>query len=105
MISDYYTETVILLDESADPDPFSTSTGGYSTAASINAAVNLLSGSERAQWGQMGVDAQYKLYCEPTTEVYYGRHCRWDGDTFAIVETPKNTLQKDHHYKVLLRKL
>jgi hypothetical protein len=104
MISDYYDQTVILLDYDESTDPFSTSTGGYTTDVSISAAVNLMSGSERAQWGQLDVNAEYKLYCEPTTEVYYGRRARWDGDTFVMVTEPKNTLQRDHHYRVLLRK-
>lgn len=107
MISDYYTETLILLSSSTGTtDPFSISTGeDYTTAASISAAVNLLSGNERAQYGEIGFDAQYKCYADVSTEIYEGRRCRWSGDTFVIVDIPKNTLQKDHHIKFLIREL
>ena len=104
MISDYYTETIILLDEpTASTSPFSTSTGTYTTAASIPAAVNLLSGQERLAYGNIGFDAQYKAYSDVSTEIYEGRRCRWNGDTYEIVEVPKNTLQKSHHLRFVLR--
>src|SRR6056300_292046 len=104
MISDYYTEIIILLDEpTASTSPFSTSTGSYSTAASVPAAVNLLSGAERLAYGKLGYDAQYKAYADVSTEIYEGRRCRWNGDTFEIVEVPKNTLQKNHHLRFILR--
>ena len=105
MISKFYTETIILLD-------YDTSTGGYmststsadySTATSILAAVNLLSADEVASYDKMGFDAKYKAYSAVSTEVVAGRRCRWDGDTFDIIMHPKNTLQKNHHLKFLLR--
>lgn len=104
-IDGYYTETIILLDKDTSTGGYwSTSTAAdYSTDVSISAAVNLLSGPEVAAYGKISIDAQYKAYCDVTTEVYAGRRCRWDGDTFVIVVEPKNTLQKDHHFRILLR--
>jgi len=105
MISDYYTETLILLDhDTSTGGAWSTSTGPeYTTDVSIPAAINQLSAGEIAAYGKIGIDARYKAYCDVTTEVYGGRRCRWDGDTFTIVEAPKNTLQKGHHFKFLIR--
>jgi len=104
-IDDYYTETIILLDHDTSTGGYwSTSTAAdYSTDVSISAAVNLLSGDELADYGKIALDAKYKAYCAVSTEVVGGRRCRWDGDTFEIVATPKNTLQKNHHLKILLR--
>ena len=73
MISDYYTETIILLDKDTSTGGYwSTSTGAdYSTATSIPAAVNLLSGDEVAAYDQLGFDAQYNgsgLISSPTME-------------------------------------
>lgn len=103
MISDYYTETITLLSYSTSTGGYWSTGGSYTTATTITAAVNLLSGSERADYGKIGYDAQYKAYCDVSTEVYEGRRCVWGGDTYEIVEVPKNTLQKDHHLKILLR--
>ena len=105
MISDFYTETIILLDKDTSTGGYwSTSTGSdYSTAASITAAINLLSADEVASYDKMGFDAKYKAWSDVSTEIVAGRRCRWDGDTFDIVMHPKNTLQKNHHLKFLLR--
>lgn len=106
MISDFYTQSLTLLSTSTGSTGgyWSTSTGPtYTTGAAIPAAVNLLSGSELAHYGAIGVDARYKAYCAVSTEVYHGRHCLWGGDSYIIVDEPKNTLQRDHHFKILLR--
>lgn len=104
MISDYYTESIILLDRDTSTGGYwSTSTGpDYSTSGSINAAVNLLSGDERAEYGRLGFEAEYKCFADVSTEIYAGRRCRWNGDTYEIVTTPKNTLQRDHHMRFIL---
>ena len=103
MISDFYTETLVLLDHSSSTGGYWSTGGGYTTDVSVSAAVNLMSGDERAQYGAIGYDARYKAYCDVSTDVYEGRRCRWGGDTFEIVGIPKNTLQKGHHLKILLR--
>ena len=104
-IDKFYTETIILLDkDTSTGGSWSTSTGpDYSTAASIPAAVNLMSADEVNSYDKLGYDAKYKAYCDVSTEIYAGRRCRWNSDTFDIVTDPKNTLQKNHHLKILLR--
>lgn len=101
-IDRFYTQTIILLDKDTSTGGYwSTSTGAdYSTATSIKAAVNLLSADEVSA---LVYDARYKAYCDVSTEVYAGRRCRWNSDTFDIVTEPRNTLQRNHHYKILLR--
>ena len=104
-ISDFYTETLILLDfSSSTGGTWSTSTGAtWTTDVAVKAAVNLLSGAEVADYDKMGFDARYKAYTDVSTEIVAGRRLRWNGDTFDIIMTPKNTLQKNHHLKILLR--
>ncbi len=104
-ISDYYIETLILLDYSSSTGGYwSTSTGAtWTTDVSVKAAVNLLSAAEVADYDKLGFDAKYKAYTAVSTEIVAGRRLRWNGDTFDIIMTPKNTLQKDHHLKILLR--
>ena len=103
-IENFYTETIILLDKDTSTGGYwSTSTGAdYSTVASVLAAVNMLSGDEAFKYDNLGFDVKYKAYCDVSSEVYAGRRCRWNGDTFDIIMHPKNTLQKDHHFKILL---
>ena len=107
MISDFYTESVVLLSYSSSTGGYwSTSTGAeYSTDVAIDAAVNLLNSNERFVGDDYTVRAEYVAYCDPTTEVYAQRRCRWDGDTFEIVDEPSNTLQKDHHFRFLMKRV
>lgn len=107
MISHFYTETITLLTSSTGTTGYwSTSTGGdYSTGCAVSAAVNLLSGGEKAQYGELGHDVEYKCFADVSTEILEGRRCRWDGDTFEIVDVPKNTMQKNHHLRFLLKRL
>jgi len=104
VISDYYSETLTLLDYSSSTGGYwSTSTGAnYTTDVAVSAAVNLLSGDERREYGNLGYDVRYKAYTDVSTEITAGRRCRWDGDTWVIVGEPKNTLQQGHHYRILL---
>ena len=104
-ISNFYTQTIILLDKDTSTGGYwSTSTGAdYSSAASILAGINQLSAREVAEYGKIGFDAQYKAYCAVTTEVTAGRRVKWDGDSYDIIMVPKNTFNKNHHLKFLLR--
>jgi hypothetical protein len=104
VINDYYTETLTLLTHDTSTGGYwSTSTGAeYSTDVSLSAAVNLLSGDERYEYGRLGFQARYKCFADVTTEISEGRRCRWNSDTYVIVGVPKNTLQKGHHMRFLL---
>ena len=105
MISKFYTQDVILLNEpsSSTGGYWSTSTGGYSTGVVIKAAVNQLSAEEQFQFSRLGYNGQYKVYTYPSTEVYAGRRAEWNGEQYEIVVEPKNTLQKDHHIRFILK--
>ena len=105
MISRFYDQTIILMSSSTS------STAGYmgettgaefTTAASIMASVNIVSDKEAFQYDKMGIDAQYKCNSAYSTSVFYGRRCRWGGDTYVIVSKPNNVLQKNHHISFLL---
>ena len=107
MISDFYSQTIILLDKSSSTGSYwSTSTGDeYTTGSVIKGAVNQLSADEIFRYDAIGYNAQYKLFCEPSTQVYAGRRILWNADTYEVINIPKNTLQKNHHFRTLLKKV
>ena len=107
MISKFYTQDVTLLVEPSTTGStggyWSTSSGAYSTGVVIKAAVNQLSAEEQFAFDRLGYNGQYKVYTDPTSEVYPGRRAEWNGNRYEIVVEPKNTLQKDHHIRFILK--
>jgi hypothetical protein len=104
-ISNFYTQTLILMSSSTS------STAGYmgettgaefTTAASVKASVNIVSENEAFEFDKLGIDAQYKCNSAVSTEILFGRRCRWNGDTYVIVSEPNDVLQKHHHISFLL---
>lgn len=104
-ISDYYTQSVILLSEDTSTGGYWDTGGTYTTDVSIDAAVNLIASNQRFLGDNYTVRADYKVWSEPSTAIYAGRRARWDGDTFEIVEEPKDVLQRGHHIEWLLRRV
>ena len=105
MIDDYYDQTIVLLSYSSSTDGYWSTGGSYSTDVSISASVNLLNSNEQFIGDDWKTLADYKAFADPTTEVYDGRRARWNSDTFEIVQEPKNTLQRGHHIRFLLRRV
>jgi hypothetical protein len=103
-IHKFYDQSVILLDYSSSTDYWSTG-GSYTTDVSIDAAVNLIASDQRFIGDGHIIRADYKAYSDASTEVYAGRRARWNGDTFEIVEEPKDVLQRGHHIEWLLRRV
>jgi hypothetical protein len=105
MIADYYDQDVVILNYSTSTgDYWSTSTGGHwDTDEKVKAAVNLMGSGQKYVGDAHQILADYKLFCAPTTTLTENSRVRWDGDTFDVVEL-KNTLQKDAHYRALLKR-
>jgi head-tail adaptor len=104
-IADYYTQTVNIITKTASTDPFDTSTATLAVTDTFDAAVNLLSGRERYIADQAEVLADYKVYCDASVSINTETKLRWNGNDYEVVEEPKNTLQRSHHQRVLMRKV
>ena len=100
MISDYYTETVVLLTQS-------TSTGwgnepGWSTSGTtVSAAVNPASGRETFAGMKETQMVSYKMYCSDTVTIDDSYRVQYAGDTFDVIFV-KDTLNMGHHKTVYL---
>jgi head-tail adaptor len=104
MISDYYTQTVNRLAfTSSTGDQFDTDTGSWANTDTFVAAVNLLSGQGRYIAGQPDVLADYKIFCDKTT-IAFDDKLEWNGEQFRVVQEPKNTLQRNHHALIYVRR-
>jgi len=109
LIADYYDETVTILARTASTAVWG-STATFSAnstdgAVEISAAMNQAGAAERFMADRVTPYVDYKMYCSSTHPITAASRVRWDGEDYDVVETPKNTLQRGHHYKVMLRKV
>lgn len=104
-ISDYYTQSINILSSSTSTNPFSMSAGTWSVSDTFYGAVNLLSGRQRYIADQPEILADYKVYCDASVSLTGNTRLRWSGTDYEVVEEPKNTLQRSHHQRILMRKV
>ena len=102
----WYTQNVILLDDpTSTGGPWDTTTGVYTTAVAIKAAVNQASAREVADHGKIGQEVEYKIWADRSSEVYAGRRLRWSGDDYVVVTKPKDVQQMGHHIECFVRRV
>ena len=99
-IETYYTESPVRY-------TLTTSTGWageptWGTPTTFTAAINPSAGNERFTAGQNVDYADYKLYCSDTVSISVANRVVYSGDTFEVVFV-KDTLNRGHHKKVLLK--
>ena len=106
MIRKYYTQELILLNEPTSTGGYwDTTTGVYTTAVAIKAAVNQASAREVAEHGKIGQEVEQKLWADKSSEVYAGRRLRWSGDDYVITTEPKDVQQMGHHIEFYVRRV
>lgn len=104
-VKDYYSETLTLLTHDRATNPFDTGGDSWTTSKEFRAGVNQLNGNRQFIAGTHQVLAEYKVYCDVDTDITTGKRLRWDGEDYEITQLPKNTMQKGHHYTLLMRRV
>lgn len=67
--------------------------------------VNQASSKEQEQANKLGVIADYKLYCPIDVTLNIDDTISFEGEYYRIVSKPKNTIQRNHHLKILLKNI
>jgi len=100
MISDYYTESAVVLSRSTSTGWGSAIT--YGSGSTIECAINPVAGLERFPAERRELMADYKLFCSDTVSIDETKRVTYSGDTFDVVFV-KDTLNMGHHKKVLMK--
>jgi head-tail adaptor len=105
VIQDYYTQNVAIMRRSTAAAAWGTepSWSTSTSVAPVKMAVTITHGAERYAQDKDTVFADYKFYCSSTVDIDEHDRLKWLTNIFAVVERPKNTLQKSHHKKILAR--
>lgn len=104
-LAGYYTQTLILLTHDLATDPFDTGGDSWTTGKAIKAAVNQMDGQKRFVSGTHQVLGDYKVLCAVDADITTDKRIRWNSEDYEIVEQPKNTLMRDHHYLFRMRRV
>jgi hypothetical protein len=104
VISDYYTESVVLYEPATSTAVWGSEPGWSTSPSTFMAAVNPVSGSVLLRNDKETPLADYKLYCSSTVSIMEHDKVIWSGDTFDVTFV-KNTFAMDHHLLCLLKKI
>lgn len=101
-ITDYYTSLSYIPQVQSSGSVYTAQADG--TPVSFQGAINQNSSKERAMAQQLGFDTDYKLFY-PTSVTIPGTAIISDGtNRYKIVGEPKNTMSRNHHYRLYLKK-
>lgn len=103
-ITDYYTTTEKLTKtESAN------GRGGYTyawaTSLTFDALINQASSREVEMALKMGIEADYKMFYSVAVSLCREDRIKQSGVIYRVVSEPKNTVNRNHHHKVYLKRM
>lgn len=82
--------------------------GGFSTvwamSSEFEGVINQASSREVEAAAKLDIKADYKLFCPVGTVLSNKKLLYYDGNYYRIVSEPKNTVGRDHHYKIFLKR-
>ncbi len=67
--------------------------------------INQASSKEQEQANKLGVIADYKLYCPVDVMLNIDDIIGFNNEYYRVVSKPKNTIQRNHHFKILLKNI
>lgn len=101
-IENYYV-TITKVVKTKTTSPLGGKTEAQAASGTFRGVINQASSREADSAAKLGIIADYKLYCPVNTVLDNDDLIQYNGEKFRIVSKPKNTLGRDHHYKVLLK--
>ena len=101
MIEDYYTETVHV--QKLTTSATFGAAGTWSDSSTVSAAVNPVRAHERFQGEKQSLFADYKMFCGSSVTIDETRRVKWDSRSYDVVLV-KDTLNREHHLNVMLKR-
>jgi SPP1 family predicted phage head-tail adaptor len=65
--------------------------------------INQAGSSEIELANKLGISADHKLFCSVDTVIDHNDLVKKNGKYYRIVSEPKDTVERGHHYKILLK--
>lgn len=103
MITDYY-HTIDLYTKASTPNGRGGFTYAWSKSSDFQGLINQASSREIEAAAKLDIEADYKLYCGVGVSLDNEKLLKYNNNFYRIVSEPKNTVERDHHYKTLLKR-
>ncbi len=103
-IESYYT-TLYLINYTESVNDQGRAIKTASAEVSFNGLINQASSTEVLTNKKLDIDADYKLFCDVSVNINRSSRVRQGTQYFDVVSEPKNTVNRDHHYKIFLKSI
>lgn len=103
-ITDYYTD-IEIHGKHKTPNGRGGYSYNWSKESDFPGLINQASSREIEAAAKMDIQADYKLYCPVTVNLSKEKLLLWNNEYYRVVSEPKDTVNRGHHYKVLLKKI
>lgn len=104
-ITDYYDNTATIQRKTSTNNSYGNIVESWSNVATISCLINQVSSNEQFEAGQLEKLATHKLFCEISTDIEIEDRVLFSGEYYRVVSIPKNTVNRDNHYKIFLQYL
>ena len=73
------------------------------TDTTFQGAINQANAKEVQQAMQFNIEADFKMYCDVTEDINHNDIIIDDGKKYRVVGSNKNTMKRNHHFKIMLK--
>lgn len=102
MITDFYS-TLVLKTPAVVKNSYGDPVANY-VESNFEGMINQANSQEKSLYQQYPADSIYKLFCG--ADVPIAANCKvYDGQEYLVISEPKNTVGRNHHYKVMMQKI
>ncbi len=103
-IENYY-KSITKLQSTQTPDGRGGAKYKWVTLEKFQGLINQSSSKEIEMANKLGIDADYKLYCSVDVSISIADILKQGDEYYRVVSKPKNTVNRNHHYKVFLKNI
>jgi len=101
-IENYYTNSAKIQRKAETLNAFGAVTESWSDVETIDCLINQATSSEILQAQQVNEEVSHKLFCDVSTDITNKDRIIFNDEVYRVVSVPKNTVNRNHHYKIML---
>ena len=101
-IENYYTNTAKIQRKTETLNAFGVVSEAWADVETISCLINQATSNEILQAQQVNEEVSHKLFCDVSTDITNKDRIIFNTKIYRVVSVPKNTVNRNHHYKIML---